>query len=127
MPWGMTIPASRGEQDISSLCVISDYKLSKYMNWHKNRPTHSLEVLGEIQTDLHDELTKLFPLWGHFIVLGKNENSGRALWEIGYQLLNLMLQASSLNISFQAILLDEKQKSSVGRTGVRDPVAILAI
>ncbi len=126
-PWGMTMPTSGGEQNISSVYLISDCKMSRYLNWHNNRPTHSLEMLGEIDSDLHNELIKLFPLNNCFIVIGKNENFAIALWEVGYQLLNLLLQAHSLDILYQAALLDETQKTLLRRMGVKDPVAAFAI
>jgi hypothetical protein len=80
-PWGMTIPTAGGRQNISSIYQISDNQLCRYLNWHNNRPTHSLEVLGEIDIDFYSELIKLFPSNNCFIVLGKNEPFGRALWD----------------------------------------------
>jgi len=122
-PWGMTIPFWGGENDISSVFLISDFNLSKYVNWRKNRPTHSLEVLSEINIDVHNELIKLFPFNNCFIVLGKNENFARALWEVGYQLLNLLLQAQALDLDYKAILLDENQKKVFRSVGIKDPVS----
>ncbi len=84
-------------------------------------------MLGEIDSDLHNELIKLFPLNNCFIVIGKNESFAIALWEVGYQLLNLLLQAHSLDILYQAALLDETQKTLLRRMGVKDPVAVFAI
>ena len=49
------------------------------------------------------------------------------MWEIGYQLLNLILQANSLGVSYQAALLDETKKISVAQAGIAAPVAVLAI
>lgn len=126
-PWGMTIPIWGGERDISSVYLIWDYKLLRYLNWHKNRPTHSLEALGEIGIDLHNELIELFPLNNCFIVLGKNENFARALWEVGYQLLNLLLQAHTLGLAYQAALLDEIHKTILRRMHIKNPVAIVAL
>ena len=126
-PWGMTIPTAEGKQDISSVYLISDHKLCGYVNWHKNSPTHSLEVLGEIDIDLHSELIKLFPSNNCFIVLGKNKNFAAALWEVGYQLLNLLLQAHSLDLRYRAARLDETQKTLVRSIGVNNPIALFAI
>jgi len=119
----MTLPTSRGEQNISSVYLIWDYKLSRYLNWHKNRPTHSLEVLGEIDIDLHNELIRLFPFNNCFIVIGKNETFATALWEVGYQLLNLLLQAQVLDLAYEAILLDESQKKVFRSMDIKDPVS----
>jgi hypothetical protein len=126
-PWGMTIPTWGGKQDISSVSFISDNKLFKYLNWKNNRPAHSLLMLNNINSYLSNDLLTTFSANYGLIVLGKNEDFGRALWEIGYQLLNLMVQACALNISYQSILLDEKQKNYFRNIGINEPVALLAI
>lgn len=126
-PWGMTIPTWAGEQHISSLYLISDQKLFRYVNLHRNRPTHSLEAVGEIDIDLHNELVKLFPLSNCFIVLGKNETFARALWEIGYQLLNLLVQAHALDAAYQAALLDKTHKEIFHGIGINSPVVVVAL
>ena len=126
-PWGMTIPTWASIQDISSVYFISENKLFKYINWDNGSPTHALQYLTNIETNLFNKLLKIFSANRGLIVLGKNEDFARALWEVGYQLLNLLLQASSLGISYHAFLLDGTQKTVIGRMGVRNPVAILAI
>lgn len=128
-PWGMTIPTWAGKQNISSVYVVSNNRLSKYINWNSkhNRPTHALAELNKIDTQLFHNLVTSFSANHGFIILGKNEDFARALWEVGYQLLNLLLQADSLDIPYEAVLLNEAQKSTVSLTGVNDPVAILAI
>jgi len=126
-PWGMTIPTWAGEQNISSVYLVSKNKLSKYTNWHRGRPTHVLSELKELDEGLFRQLLSSFSATHGLIILGKNESFARAFWEVGYQLLNLLVQAHSLKIPYQAFLLDEGQRSTIGRTGVKDPVAILAI
>jgi len=126
-PWGMTIPTWAGKQEISSVYFISDYKLHKYTNWDDNRPTHALIELHKIESQLHDKLIKLFSANHGLIILGRNEDFSRAFWEIGYQLLNLLLQANSLDISYRAVLLDMAQKTTVAPAGIKDPVALFAI
>ena len=126
-PWGLTIPTWGGEQDISSVYLISNYRLYKYINWYRNRSTHSLEELNKINEDLMYKLEKLFPSNKNLIVLGKNENFNRSLWEVGYQLLNMLLQAHALDMPYEAALLDEDQKSALRNIGIKDPVAIVAL
>ncbi len=126
-PWGMTIPTSHGEQNISSIYLISNDKLSRYSNWHWNRPTHSLEELSGIEINARKSLKELFPLYNCFIIIGKNENFARALWETGYQLLNLLLQAQVMDLAFEAILLNENQRKIFQQTGINDPVAVLML
>lgn len=126
-PWGMTIPTWTGKQHISSVYFISNNKLSKYINWSNNRPTHTLSESNKIDDQLFDKLVSSFSSHHRFIILGKNEDFARALWEVGYQLLNLLLQAHALGIPYQATLLDETKKTIVERMGVREPVAMVAI
>ena len=119
----MTIPTCRGKQNITSVYLISDSKLFRYKNWYKNRPTHSLDVGGKIEIDLHNELMVLFSFSNCLIVIGKNEKFARAFWEVGYQLLNLMLQAQALELAFKAILLDKNRIKALRTVGITDPVS----
>ncbi len=227
-PWGLTIPTWGGEQDISSLYLISANKLSQYINWANNKPTHSLLYLKKIDRELFNRLEESFSVTVHphpdpppsrgrgqrntflpvkrgqrntflpmrgqrntflpmrgeerntslpggrgqistalpvknapsslhrgapssppspggrglggggaelslfsfndnMIVLGRNENLNRSLWEVGYQLLNILLQAHALDMSYEAALLDEGQKTVLRTIGIKDPVAIVAL
>jgi len=126
-PWGMTIPTWAGAQYISSVYLISGNKLSRYINWHNDQPTHALLTLVEIESRRYKALLKSFAANHALVLLGKNEGFARALWEVGYQLLNLMLQANSFGISYRAFLLDGTQKAAIRAIGVEDPVAVLVI
>jgi len=125
-PWGMTIPTWAGKQDISRVYLISNNRSSTYVNWDNNRPTHALSELKEIDKKLFHKSMKSFSENNGFIILGRNEDFARALWEVGYQLLNLVLQASVLNIDYRAFLLDKDQKVIFEDIGIKAPVAILA-
>lgn len=74
-------------------------------------PTRSLEKVGKIDTTAGKLLTDRYHPNNCLIVLSKNENAARSLWETGYQFLNMMLQAQSLGVSYKAILLEENQKT----------------
>jgi hypothetical protein len=126
-PWGMTIPTWAGEQNISSLYLVSKNKLFRYVNWNDNRPTHSLLQLSEIEAERFKEILGLFSAKRALVVLGKNESFARALWEVGYQLMNLLVQANALNISYAALILNEREKETLTRIGIVDPVAALAL
>ncbi|MHB1458866.1 MAG: hypothetical protein ACYC0V_18295, partial [Armatimonadota bacterium] len=52
------------------------------------------------------------------ILLAINESSGRALWEIGYMLENLILQATSLGLRFETILCDTDTRVRWEKIGV---------
>ena len=83
--------------------------------------------LHKIEKQLYKDLSTELSIDNGLIVLGKNESTGRALWEIGYELQNLLVQAASLGISYKAVLLDVKEKRIVREAGVEDPVAVLVI
>lgn len=127
-PWGMTIPVSRGDQNISSVYFIKHDQLFEYINWDKKRPSHSLKGLGKINLDDQESLIEFFTLNSrNYIILGKNENSGRAYWEIGYQLLNILLQAQASGLSYKSILLNKAQKDIFKKVGIKDPVAAFSL
>ena len=125
--WGMTIPTWGGEQNISTVYLISNNELSKYINWGNSKPAHLVLSLNKVENHLINNLQNpLFPNQ-RFIIIGRNEEFSRALWEVGYQLMNLLLQAHSLGIIYHAELLDEARKGLLSRIGINDPVAMLAI
>jgi hypothetical protein len=126
-PWGLTIPTYQGIQTISELCVLSGDRLWRYVNWKGNRPTHALEDERKVGAPALKALHDRFRPQDCFIILRKNENLARALWEIGYQLLNLMVHANSLGLGYRAVLLDASAKRLFQDAGVKDPVAALLI
>lgn len=126
-PWGMTIPTYHGKEAISEVFVISDEKISKYVNWEHGCPTHSLEMVGSNRDESAKKLANLCASNECLIVLGRNLREAIGHWEIGYQLLNLMLQASSLNLMYSALLLDDSQKKLFEDSGINDPVAALLL
>ena len=123
----MTIPTWGGDQNISSLYLLSENKLYRYVNWKDQRPTHSSLQLNGIDPEGFNEMLGLFSATRALIVIGKNEASARALWEVGYQLMNMLLQAGSLEISYTSFLLNKVEKEKLGKLGVADPVAALAL
>jgi hypothetical protein len=126
-PWGMTIPTWAGGQNISTIYLVSKNTLAKYVNWRQNKPAHELSELRKLDGDLFQNLLETFSAHQAFIVLERNEIFARALWEIGYQLLNLLLQAKALDIFYRAIFLGERQKDQFKMLGINDPVAIIAL
>ena len=124
-PWGMTIPTSRGEQNITSVYLILEGKLSRYVNWRWKGWAHSTEVLKPVGEELGIQLLNWLSPHNCLIVLAKNEHFAEADWEIGYQSLNLMLQAKSLNLSYRLVLLNEKDRDFLHKIGIKDAVASL--
>jgi hypothetical protein len=125
--WGMTIPTWAGLQDLTCLCFCSKGKVYQYVNWKKNRPTHHLEKIGAVDKVLSEFLDTLLPDYNAFLILSKNENSHRSLWEIGYQLLNIKLQAAAWDLKCTSVFMDNSQKTWFQNTPINDPVAMVAI
>jgi len=126
-PWGMTIPTSEGRQDITSVSVISPSGLFRYVNWHRGRPTHSLFRLAPLDDSLRRHLEFFFSPWNCFILSEANEAGPLAWWEVGYQLLNLLLQAQSIKFGYRAILLDYDQRNLFQKAGLTMPAAVLCL
>ena len=87
----------------------------------------SLLAAKKLESNSSRELLKSYSAHSALIVLAKNEDFNRALWEVGYQFLNVMLQANSLNLAYRAILLDSTQRRGLVDLGVNDPIAVLAV
>lgn len=126
-PWGLTIPTWAGEQNLTGVYVISEGNLAKYVNWRNRRPTHSLEEQGRVGQDLSPLVGESGLAARSCIVLARNETFNRSLWEVGYQLLNILLQAKALDLSYQASLLDEDQGRLFETMEIGDPVAIVLL
>jgi hypothetical protein len=126
-PWGLTIPTWGGKQELSSVYVISNNELSAYVNWHNGRPTHSLLELKTIPRALSQQLRELFPVSDRLIVIGKNEDAIRSLWEVGYQLFNILIQARAWDLSYDLALLNETQKCLLAELGIGGAVAVVTL
>jgi len=136
--WGLTIPTWGGGQSYATAYLVMSGKLYAYVNWTKefsliNRafreklrwtrgnPTHEIQFVKNVemgsQMQGHEEA----------ILLCQNESTGRALWEVGYMLENLLLQARSLGISYESRIFSADEISQLGKTGVANAVAAFFI
>jgi hypothetical protein len=136
--WGLTIPTWGGVQNHTSVYLVKDEKLYAYVNWTKefsllNRlfrekvrwtrgnPTHDIRFVRNVdiasQMGGHEEA----------IFLCQNEHTGRALWEVGYMLENMFLQAKSLGISYESKIFSANEISQLGKMGVANAVAVFFI
>jgi hypothetical protein len=135
--WGLTIPTWGGDQDYTSVYLAKEGKLFVYINWTKSfsllnralreklkwtrgNPTHDIKLIRTFdhQTQLEANAA---------IILCKNENTSRASWEVGYMLENMFLQASTLDISYQAKLFTPEEKLKLRKIGLEDPVAAMLL
>jgi hypothetical protein len=136
--WGLTIPTWGGGQDYTTVDLAMGGKLYAYVNWTKefslmNRlfreklrwtrgnPTHDLRFVGnvDISSQMHG--------YEKAILLCQNENTGRALWEVGYMIENMLLQAKSLGVSYESKIFSEGEMSQLGKMGVANAVAAFFI
>lgn len=124
--WGMTIP-TWGGTSLTGLYVITDRTVWTYVNWKKNKPMHSLKPLGVWARKETDRLVHGSNTGATILVLETKERSGRALWEAGYQLLNILLQAYSLGIGYEPLLLDETRKAEFRKSGIQEPVVAVVL
>lgn len=126
-PWGMTIPTWEGKQDITSVYYVSHNRWAQYENWNNKRPVHNLVEIKSPNEQAQSTIMKEFGSENGIIVIGRNEKTGRALWETGFQLQNMIIQANSLDIAFKAKLLVEKERDLISNIGLNDPVAVMII
>jgi len=118
--------------------VLKVHKLLRYVNWTKDfsllnraflnyakwtrgNPTHDIRLVRKVKigTRLDGADTA--------IVLSQNEETGRALWEIGYMLENMFLQAKSLDISYQSKLFNSEEISQLAEVGIRKAAAAVCL
>lgn len=108
--WGMTIPTSHGAQDNTKIYYWSEEELSTYINWSEKRPTHSLEMMNGIKPLWWEVYQDLISSKSRCIIITKNINSEKGCWEVGYQLLNILIQAKALDINYQLKALDKEKR-----------------
>ncbi|MBN1245156.1 hypothetical protein JXA31_06145 [Candidatus Bathyarchaeota archaeon] len=144
-PWGLTIPTWAHGQGYTDVYLVKDGKLFRYVNWTEvyplnkplkrglrylkwrlygdsevhimGNPTHDVSFLRNV--NLASQLDGA----DAGIILCRNEQTGRALWEVGYMLENLFLQAKSLGVSYGSKFFSGDEISELGKMGVADAVA----
>ena len=67
-----------------------------FLGWTRGYPTHDIKYLRKLDNSLKLNGSDTA------IILCQNEKTRRVLWEIGYMLLNLILQAKSLDIFYES-------------------------
>ena len=126
-PWGMTIPFSMGKNKLSSVYFIQESQIFKYVNWSMGRPTHSINKINNINSTDLDEIRKHYKPFEIYIILCQNDDYARSFWSIGYQLMNLLVQAETLDISYKASLMRYVEISKFEKIGIPRPSAIFMV
>lgn len=124
---GLTIPTWAGDQKISGIYLIREDGLFEYINESKGKPTHGIKACEETKPNRTRGILEKFESGKVLLVFARNEDFARAFWEVGYQLLNAILQAAALDLSYQTVLLDELQKALIESIGIRTPAVALAL
>ena len=139
-PWGLTIPTWGGGQNYTSVYLIKENKLFRYINWTTFRcidwvtrfarhartywfkvgkPTHDIEFVRNVNISFESDYANVG------IIIGRNENTNRVLWEVGYILENMFLQAKSLEISYKSKVFTKDEIRELERNGIFGAVAAL--
>lgn len=126
-PWGMTIPVSRGHQNITSVFLVHSGRLYRYSNWETGRPTHRLDVMNGIENASFFNSLCENRNYNCHIILSSNEKSGKAYWEIGYQLINIILQSKALEIDILPTLLVHNNQEKLQDLGINNACAIASM
>jgi hypothetical protein len=84
-------------------------------------PTHDLKFVGNINVSFELDNANVG------IILSRNENTNRALWEVGYMLENMLLQAKSLGISYETKVFTDDEIEKLERNGISGAVAALVL
>jgi hypothetical protein len=138
MVWGLTIPTWGGGQTYTSVYLVKDGRLFRYVNWTKkfsmlNRlflsyakwtrgnPTHDIQFARDV--NIRAQLDGIDTA----IILCRNEKTNRALWEVGYMLENMFLQGKSLGISYESKLFNSEETSQLAELGVPNAVAAILL
>lgn len=101
----------------SSLYMAHSGKLRLYDNGDAKTSRHALTEIAEVETN---------PSAADFL-LAVNESNKRALWEVGYMLENLILQAVALGVGYKAVLCDDKLKNIWAEKGINNVCAIFSV
>jgi hypothetical protein len=125
--WGLTIPTWGGKQDITNIFMTNRGTLYKYVNLSAGWPTHHISIMHNVDEGIEKELEALFGSYNSLVIFGRNEEYARALWEVGYQFLNGLLQAANIKLNYQGFILDKAQKVPLKSAGINMPVAVLAL
>jgi hypothetical protein len=148
-PWGLTIPTWAHGQEYTDVYLVKSGRLFRYMNWTEafpsnkllkrglrylkwrlygdaefhvmGNPTHDIKFLRKAAVSPQLEGAEVG------IILCLNEKTGRALWEVGYMLENMLLQARSLGVSYKSKVFSEDEISQLAKKGVANAVAALFI
>lgn len=135
--WGLTIPTWGGGQNYTNVYGIIGKKLFRYKNWTvtnsitnklflnfahfmRGNPTHDIESMSKTLPN-----SLFLDGYENAILLCRNEQTNRSLWEVGYMLENLLLQCRSLDITYSLKILKKEDTACLEKLCSSEPVAML--
>ena len=124
-PWALTVPFWTDRVETTSVYLIWNQRVFRYVNWDSNRPTHSIAEIRTLSEKESEGMATEFSGRDRFIVLGRNDDHGRAFWEIGYEVMNILAQAKSAELEYSSHLLNDTQSRQVTQLGIRNPLALV--
>ena len=127
-PWGLTIPVWSGDEELSGLSVLAERSHWKYVNWRAGRPTHSLSRPRHLPEQAFRKIMERHKDWDCLMILSSNDPHTRALWEIGYQLQNIIVQAHSWGVDYRVLFADRERKDMFARNlGMADVIIVIGL
>jgi hypothetical protein len=132
-PWGLTIPTMGGGQNYTNIYLFRQNKLFKYIHWTTwpfqfsrfwwitGNPTHDIRFIKNLNILSELQNAKVG------ILIGQNEITNRSVWEVGYMLENMFLQARSLGISYKAKVFTDQEIKKLERNGIPGAVAAMLL
>lgn len=136
--WGLTIPTWKGDKNHTTVYLVKDGCLFQYLNWTENfsflnrgllyfpkwtrgNPTHDMFFVKNLNITSH------LDGFSTAIILCRTEETNRSLWEVGYMLENMYLQAKSLGISYSSKIFKDYETNQLANAGVNEAVAALLL
>lgn len=126
-PWGMTIPFWLDKNELTRVFLLQENQVFNYVNWSMDRPTNHINKITTINSTDSEIIGKFFGPFQTYILLCQNEDYARSFWEIGYQLMNLLVQADALGISYKASLIKPDEIGIFENIGLTRPSAIFMV
>ncbi len=125
--WGMTIPTSQGAQDRTAVYAILENRLARYENWTSRGPTHSLSYFPDLEINDLQKLQAELGFTSSCIILSRNGKRDTAYGEIGYQLLNILLQAQSQQLKYEVKFPGDSHLQLLQTLGVTNAECIVCL
>ena len=124
-PWGMTIPFWTDKLDMTTAYAVMRNRIYTYSNWQSGLPTHCLLQPLDCPVDIMS-CCGCADAFTTCILISVNRDYACAWWEAGYILLNLLVQATALDISYEAALVNDACSQSFKNARIEKAAVVVA-